>query len=817
MTTADSTSLPHAGETWRDPGRSVSDRVEDLLSRMTLTEKIAQLYGVWVGADAEGSGVAPHQHELADEPVDWPALIPHGLGQLTRPFGSTPVDPALGARALARTQAELMAANRFGIPAMAHEECLAGFTAWGATIYPVPLAWGAGFDPELVKRMAQRIGRSMRQVGIHQGLAPVLDVVRDPRWGRVEETIGEDPYLVATVGSDYVKGLESTGVVATLKHFVGYSASRAARNHAPSPVGPREVADVLLPPFEMALREGGARSVMHSYAEIDGIPPASDTQLLTGLLRDTWGFTGTVVADYFGVAFLELQQKVAADAGHAAGLALAAGVDVELPTLRCFGSPLQELVESGEVDEALVDRALRRVLHQKCELGLLDPDWSPVPPALLAQDTGQDEESPSVDRICETVSGSVSLDTPEDRDLARTMAEQSLVLLVNSGLLPLDAVDSVAVVGPNADDPMAMMGCYSFPNHVGRQHPRTPMGVEVPTVLQALTTALPGTTVRHATGCTVDGDDRSGIEQAASLAADSEVCIAVLGDRAGLFGRGTSGEGCDAPDLALPGLQADLVRALLDTGKPVVLVLLTGRPYALGDLADRSAGVLQAFFPGEEGGTAIANVLTGRVNPSGRLPVGVPRRPGGQPYTYLAPPLGQHTEVSSIDPTPHFPFGFGLSYTQFAYGEALLRSSDPQDSVEEQDGQLRVPTDGSVTVSCTVTNTGDVDGAEVVQLYLHDPVAQVTRPVIRLVGYRRVSLPAGRSAKVTFEVPVELSAFTGRDGRRVVEPGELELRLGSSSAQFHATCPFTVTGPLRPVGYDRALSSQATHTLLPKD
>ena len=818
MTTADSTSSPCAEEIWRDPERSASERVEDLLSRMTLTEKIAQLYGVWVGADAEGDGVAPHQHELADEPVDWPALIPHGLGQLTRPFGSTPVDPALGARALARTQAELIGANRFGIPAMAHEECLAGFTAWGATIYPVPLAWGSGFDPELVNRMAQRIGESMRHVGIHQGLAPVLDVVRDPRWGRVEETIGEDPYLVATVGSDYVRGLESAGIVATLKHFVGYSASRGARNHAPSLVGPRELADVLLPPFEMALREGGARSVMHSYSEIDGVPPASDPQLLTGLLRDTWGFTGTLVADYFGVAFLELQQKVAADAGHAAAVALAAGVDVELPTLRCFGRPLEELVESGEVDQALVDRALRRVLHQKCELGLLDPGWSPVPAALLPRDAGGGEEL-TVDRITEAVGGSVDLDLPQDRALARTMAEQSLVLLVNDGILPLDAVDRVAVGGPNADDPMAMMGCYSFPNHVGRQHPDVPMGVEVPTVLQALRGALPGTTVRHAPGCSVDGDDRSGIEQAVRLAADSEVCVAVLGDRAGLFGRGTSGEGCDAPDLALPGLQAELVRELLATGRPVVLVLLTGRPYALGDLAERAAGVLQAFFPGEEGGTAIANVLTGRVNPSGRLPVGVPRTPGGQPYTYLAPPLGQHNEVSSMDPTPQFPFGFGLSYTSFAYGDATLRVRDGQDARparEGTDGTPCVATDGSVTAECTVTNTGDVDGTEVVQLYLHDPVATVTRPVVRLVGYRRVPLPVGRTARVTFEVPVELSAFTGRDGRKVVEPGELELRLGSSSSRFHAALPFTVTGAPRHVGFDRALSSVAGHALLPE-
>jgi beta-xylosidase len=257
---------------WRDTALPPPRRVADLLSRMTLEEKVAQLYGVWVGAEESGEQVAPHQHELAEEPVDWKPLIRSGLGQLTRPFGSAPVDPALGARALARSQAEIVAAGRHGIPALAHEECLAGFATWGATIYPVPLAWGASFTPELVEEMARRIGASMRSVGVHQGLSPVLDVTRDYRWGRVEETIGEDPYLVGTIGAAYVRGLESAGIVATLKHFVGYSASKAGRNHAPVSAGPREVADVLLPPFELAVRKGGARSVMHSYADIDGAP-----------------------------------------------------------------------------------------------------------------------------------------------------------------------------------------------------------------------------------------------------------------------------------------------------------------------------------------------------------------------------------------------------------------------------------------------------------------------------------------------------------------------------------------------------------------
>src|SRR5690242_16766939 len=350
------------------------------MARMTVKEKLAQLYGVWGGIDSAGE-VAPHQHDFVAATFDWNTLIASGLGQITRAFGTAPVDPVNGARAVVRRQRQVMAAGRFGIPAVVHEECLTGLAAWQATIYPSPLCWGASFDPELVERMGARIGRTMRSLGVHQGLAPVLDVVRDLRWGRVEESIGEDPYLVGTIGAAYVRGLESAGVVATLKHFVGYSASKAGRNLAPVSVGPREIADVLLPPFEMALR-AGARSVMPSYTDTDGSPVAGDPAMLTDLLRDRLGFTGTVVSDYFEVAFLRTLHGVAADSAEAAALALTAGVDVELPSVNTYGEPLLRAVEAGEVDIALVDRAVERVLRQKCALGLLDADWSPEPPIL---------------------------------------------------------------------------------------------------------------------------------------------------------------------------------------------------------------------------------------------------------------------------------------------------------------------------------------------------------------------------------------------------------------------------------------------------
>jgi beta-xylosidase len=761
---------------WRDTAAAPEDRVDSLIGAMTLREKVAQLVGVWVGANTEGGEVAPHQHEMNDAP-DLDELLPNGLGQLTRPFGTAPVEPGLGALSLQRTQERITAANRFGIPALVHEECLAGFAAWKATAYPVPLAWGATFNPELVRTMSSAIGADLRSVGVHQGLAPVLDVVRDARWGRVEETIGEDPYLIGTIATAYVQGLERAGIVATLKHFVGYSASKAGRNLAPVSIGERERADVLLPPFEMAIRESGVRSVMHAYTDIDGVPTAADASLLTGLLRDTWGFDGTVVADYFGIAFLKELHRIASTLGEAAGAALSAGVDVELPTVHTFGEHLLAEIDGGRVEEGLVDRALRRVLRQKLDLGLLDPDWSPVPPALHTTDAG----TPVVD-----------LDSAGNRAIATELAEQSIVLVGNSGILPLTGAPRIALIGPNADTHRAFLGCYSFPAHVGEQHPEIEMGLSIPTVADALRREFADSDITLAAGCTIDGTATTGFDEALAVAGGADVVVAVLGDRAGLFGRGTSGEGCDAESLALPGVQQQLLDGLLATGKPVVVVLLTGRPYALGSAAAEAAAIVQGFFPGEEGAAAVAGVLSGRVNPSGRLPVSIPGSPGAQPSTYLAAPLAQASGVSNIDPSAAFAFGHGLGYTDFTWADA----GSTTDSA---------PTDGEATVHVTVTNAGERDGVEVVQLYLHDPVASVVRPVQRLVAYARVPLAAGASARVAFTVPADVTSFTGRDGRRIVEPGALELRLGASSSDIRAALPLTLTGGVRSVDHTRRL------------
>ncbi|WP_240981657.1 MULTISPECIES: glycoside hydrolase family 3 N-terminal domain-containing protein [unclassified Streptomyces] len=763
---------------------------------MTLPEKIAQLFGVWVGASDDGAEVAPHQHDM-EEPVDLDALLPTGLGQLTRPFGTVPVDPALGALSLMRTQARIAAANRFGIPAVAHEECLAGFAAWGATAYPVPLSWGATFDPELIREMAGAIGRDLRAVGVHQGLAPVLDVVRDARWGRVEETIGEDPYLVGTLATAYVQGLESAGVVATLKHFAGYSASRAGRNLAPVGMGRRELADVILPPFEMAVRESGVRSVMHAYTDTDGIPSAADDGLLTGLLRDTWGFAGTVVADYFGIAFLKTLHGVAGSFEEAAGLALAAGVDVELPTVKAFGGPLLDAVEHGRVPESLVDRAVRRVLLQKVHLGLLDPDWSPVPAALASTDVGIPRDGAGASDP-ELLRGTIDLDPAANRELARRVAERAVVLLRNDGVLPLDPAvpRRIALIGPTAEAPTAVLGCYSFPVHVGGQHPDVPLGIELPTLHEALRAEFPAAEFLVAAGTGIDDGATDGFAEAVELARGADLVVVALGDRAGLFGRGTSGEGCDAESLALPGAQGRLLDALLDavrdTGTPLLATLLAGRPYVLGRATEEAAALVQSFFPGESGTAAIASVLSGRTAPSGRLPVSVPRHPGAQPSTYLAARLGQASEVSSIDPAPAYGFGHGLTYTGFDWSGLTVETAE-------------TPTDGAFRLSFTVENTGARAGTELVQLYLHDPVASVVQPVQRLIGYARLDLAAGERKRVEVEVPADLASFTGRDGTRRVEPGSLELRFAASSTEPRLTAHVMLTGPVRPVDHHRRL------------
>jgi beta-glucosidase len=750
---------------WADPEADIEARVEALITAMTPAEKIAQLGGYWADKRDSTQIIAPMQDVLSKGRPPFEEAVADGIGHLTRVFGTTPATAREGMGKVQDSQRHLLERTRLGIPAVVHEECLTGFTTLGATVYPASMAWAATFDPELVREMADAIGSDMAAVGVHHGLSPVLDVVTDYRWGRVEETLGEDPYVVGTLATAYVEGLQGAGVIATLKHFAGHASSRGGRNHAPVSMGERELRDLVLPPFEMAVRVGRARSVMNSYTELDRVPAAADRWLLTELLRDEWGFEGTVVSDYWAVAFLKSKHGVAETMADAGRLALHAGIDVELPDIAAY-----RIVDDGDPDPARtradIDTAVRRVLRQKVELGLLDAGWAPAEPA------------------------DVDLDSARNRDIARRIAEESIVLLDNDRrLLPLDpSTKRIAVVGPCVEDPGALMGAYSYPIHVMPRHPEMGLGIDATSIPDALRAAAPGVEIVVERGTPlVEPADNVEFARAVEAAAASDVVIAIVGDRAGMFGKGTSGEGSDAPSLDLPGDQGRLVEALLQTGTPVVLLVLSGRPYALGAYAGRAGAIVQSFMPGVEGAGASAGVLTGTVNPSGHLPVQIPRTNGALPHTYLAPPLGQDGDrISNLSIAPAFPFGHGLSYTSFALDDVTL-------------DRAVMPNDGTVVASVTVTNTGDRTGATVVQLFSADPVAQVTRPVQQLVGYARVSLRAGETASVSFELHADRFSFTGLQRRRIVEPGVVHLTAGLSLTDVTGSADLTITGPTRTV------------------
>ncbi len=716
---------------WRDPARSAADRVDDLLARMTLEEKVAQLGSRWAGNDMQHDdldpdseiNVAPMEDVFAASgtvPLDEASR--HGLGHLTRVYGSVPLSVAEGVAELIRQHHTVLDGTRLRIPALVHEECLTGFTTYGATVYPAAIAWGATFDPDLIERMAAAIGRDMAAVGVHQGLSPVLDVVRDYRWGRVEETIGEDPYLVAMLGSAYVRGLQSAGVIATLKHFAGYSASRGARNHGPVPMGRRELLDVILPTFETAIAAAGAGSVMNSYSDVDGVPAVADSWLLTDLLRGEWGFTGTVVSDYWAIPFLATMHHVAADAGDAGAQALAAGLDVELPDTLGFGAGLIERVRRGEVPEALVDRAARRLLRAEgraraarpgLDAGGVDRPTRGGRPGLGGQPRARPGRRGAVDRAA-------------GRRAPRCRCRRRL--RQGGGGRPVRP----ATRGRSwAATPSPTTCCRATPGSgsASRCRPR-------PTRCGPSCRTPRSCTSRAARSPATTGP---GSPPRSPPPATPTSCVALVGDLAGLFGHGSSGEGCDAADLRLPGVQADLVAALLARGTPVVVVVVSGRPYALGEVHPRAAGLVQAFMPGEEGGAAIAGVLSGRVQPGGKLPVQIPRLPGGQPGTYLQPPLGV-AERRHQQPRPDA--AVPVRARRLVHH---VRGGRPADQRRRGADRRRVhgdrpgdatPATGPVTrsSSCTCTTWS----------------RQVTRPVRQLAGFARVHLDPGAAADVRF-------------------------------------------------------------------
>jgi beta-glucosidase len=783
---------------YKNPAISTESRVDDLLGRMGIDEKIAQMHAFWLHLSESG------EHTMrgggftgAGDADRLKTQLAFGLGQITRPLGSRPVAPVSGVRALNRLQKFLVEETRLGIPAISHEECLSGIMAQGGTLFPSSLAFGATFDPALTEEVGRVIGMEARSIGCRQGLAPVLDVARDARWGRTEETFGEDPYLVGLMATHYVLGLQgqTRDLLATLKHYAGHSLSEGGRNHAPVNLGWRELNDTFLLPFEMAVRLADAGSVMPAYHDIDGEPCHASHHLLTKVLRQDWGFDGLIVADYIGISLLHQHHGVAADAAEAAALAFNAGLDVELPGDDC-ASHVKQALARGLLTQETIDEIVRRILVEKIRMGLFEKPYT-------------DEAA-----IC--------LQSPEAIDVARRVAEQSVVVLANDGILPLDIRKTIALIGPTAADPLAMLGDYSFPVHLIMSD-LADAASEVVTPRAAFEEAFGQARILYAKGCNIleerqpgapvfPGDvpdsamltqtspvsmSRTLIPAAVDAARRADVAVVCVGDLSGIFQTGTVGEGSDTDTLDLPGVQQALLAAVVETGTPVVVVVTSGRPYTLGGLEDRVAAQVMAFFGGQEGGHALVDVLTGAVEPSGRLTVSVPRGVGASPYFY------NHKFKSSGTPVArHFgsryPFGHGLSYTRFVYEEI------------EVEPPVVPSAGGSVAVSFTVSNMGERMGVEVPQLYVRDVLTSVVRPVKELKAFKRVMLEPEESARVLFRVPTDMLSFTGPEGARIVEPGRFEIMVGSSSAAIHLRAHVDVIGPVRQLDHDWRMVSKAS-------
>jgi beta-xylosidase len=788
---------------YKDSQLSIAERVSDLLGRMTLPEKIAQLYSHWLILSPDGD------HRTRTDPFCQGAtaenlkeMLKLGMGQITRPLGTHPVNAKEGVRALNALQKFLVEETRLGIPAMSHEECLTGLMVKGATLFPSALNYGSTWNPDLIEKVAQEIRKEARQIGCHQGLAPVLDVSRDVRWGRTEETMGEDPYLVGVLATRYVRGLqgENRDLLATLKHYVGHSFSEGARNHAPVHLGFKELNDVFMLPFEMAVKQADAGSVMPAYHDIDNEPCHASDFLLTDVLRHQWGFNGLVVADYAGINLLHTHHCVAKDKAEAAAEAFNSGLDIELPGFEC-AEHLQQAVERDQIAEMKINKIVSRILAEKFRLGLF--------------------EKPYVDE------NQVSLQSKAAKDLAKEVALQSVVLLENKGILPLDVSKKpkVAVIGPTADDQLAMFSGYSFPVHLIVANMQEERVQYAKTPLQALTERFGDDNVTYVKGCEIlternpeapvfPGDvnlekaaslqrsspvsrDTSRIKDAVASARQCDVAIVFVGDLAGLFQTGTVGEGSDTDSLQLPGVQEELLKQVVATGTPTIVVMTSGRPYVLNGLEDEAAAVLMAFQPGQEGAEAIADLLTGQANPSGRLVVSIPKNVGAVPYYY------NHKLKSSGTPVAYhfgskYPFGYGLSYTRFEYSELKIQ----QDRVSIDDG--------TIAFSFKLENSGEREGCEVVQVYVRDVLASLVRPVKELKAFKRVTLQPKQRAAVSFAIPVDMLNFTSMENQRVVEAGEFEIMVGASSSDIKLKGMFEVVGEDRVLDGDWRMESQAS-------
>jgi beta-glucosidase len=743
---------------YRDRTRPIDERVADLLSRMTLEEKVAQMLGIWrqkddALVDATGRFDAAKAAARFEEG--------HGIGQVGRPSDA-------GGGRTARENAELtndiqrffIERTRLAIPVIFHEECLHGQAAPEGTSFPQPIGLAATFDPDLVERLYAMTAAEARARGTHQALTPVVDVAREPRWGRVEETFGEDPYLVGRLGVAAVKGFQGDAtfsdkrhVIATMKHFAAHGQPESGINCAPANVSMRVLREVFLPPFQQAIQEAGALSVMPSYNEVDGVPSHANRWLIQDVLRGEWGFRGFTVSDYFAIRELcerpELYgHHLTRDRKEAAALAALSGVDIELPDPDCYPF-LVDLVREGTLDESLIDERVRPMLRAKFQLGLFDDPYV---------------DPDAAERIVRE---------PSHRELALEAARKTITLLKNDGsLLPLDArtIRTIAVIGPNAD--REMLGGYS-----GRP-------LHGSTVLQGIEDRIPaGVEVVYHEGCriTIGGswaedevvpgnaaEDRRMIAEAMAVAARADVIVLAIGDN-----EQTSREAWmlnhlgDRTSLDLVGRQDELIDAMAATGKPIVALLFSGRPASIRNLVEKAGAILELWYLGQESGRAIAEVLFGGVNPGGKLPITIPRSVGHVPAYYNYKPSARRGYLfDSVEPL--FPFGFGLSYTTFDISNVRVERAeiDPGESTR---------------VLADIANTGARAGDEVVQLYIRDVVSSVTRPVKELKGFRRVSLQPGERTTVAFDVTPAHLALWDIEMQYRVEPGEFRLMVGASS------------------------------------
>ncbi len=724
---------------------SKQDKVDELLSQMTLDEKCGQLSCPIGFGFYEKEGDSLWLSESFKGTMD---TLPLGscYGVLRAdPWSQKTVEtglkPAQAAIMLNKMQRYAIENTRLGIPLLFCEEAPHGHMAIGTTVFPTGIAQASTWNPELLEKMGEVMGKEIRLQGAQIGYGPVLDIARDPRWSRVEETMGEDPYLAGTLGAAVVKGMQKN-VVSTLKHIAAYGMSQGGHNGAAAEVGQNRLMGDYLPAYEMAIKQGGAQSVMTSYNAIDGVPCTSNAWLLQEVLRKSWSFNGVVFSDLFSINALFATHHVAADPAEAAALALKAGVDIDLSGYS-YGGFLKEALQRGLITEEDIDRAVRHVLQLKYDLGLFDNPF--VDETLAKKEVG----------------------SAENISLAKQVALESAILLKNDGILPFgETIKKVAVIGPNADNMYNQLGDYTSPQEPER----------IVTMLEGICEKGRAEVV-YAKGCSVRDESDADIESAVKAAQSADAVVLVVGgssarDSNSSFTEATPslsdmecGEGYDRCTLDLLGKQNELMERIFATGKPTVVVYVEGRPMLKNLAAEKSNALLMLWYPGMEGGSALADILWGDYNPAGRLPISVPLYVGQIPVYYSQPSCSDYVEGSS---KPLYPFGYGLSYTEFEYGD--LQIAENHDDV-----------DSLFVVSCSVKNIGNCDGDEVVQLYVRDELASLTPPSKLLKGFRRVHVQKGETVSVSFVLSErDLSVYSTEKGWHY-EPGEFTFMVGASS------------------------------------